>query len=296
MNKKYYDLNEIQDIMMSYHKNKMFNDEKFIKKKDLIKGSYGDISLYEKDDIEYILKKPSGKTEEDFKAAKADSIISTFLSAYQSKYLNDGYQISPKIYSIKREKVLDKKMSNLIMEKFDGDIFDIFKRLDVSKDQAKNLLIEMLKQISNQLILLQENFKFMHNDLKTNNILYKKINPKKPLTNKNAIFVLSDFGGSSIEINNKFITGCVRGNDLYFNKSKDLYLLIHILIAFYDSDLRKNLINFLSNFFTSLNFRYIDTNNDLWHKLYELKEYPKEFEPKIFLERLEDYLNIPVLE
>ena len=296
MNKKNFDLNEIQQIMMSYHKNKIFNDEKFIKKKDLIKGSYGDISLYEKDNFEYILKKPSGKTEEDFKAAKADSIISTFLSAYQSKYLNDGYQISPKIYSIKREKVLDRKMSNLIMEKFDGDIFDIFKRLDVTKDQAKNLLIEMLKQISNQLILLQENFKFMHNDLKTNNILYKKINPKKPLTNKNAIFVLSDFGGSSIEINKKFITGCVRGNDLYFNKSKDLYLLIHILITFYDSDLRKNLINFLSNFFTSLNFRYIDTNNDLWHKLYELKEYPKEFEPKIFLEKLEDYLSIPVLE
>ena len=296
MNKKNFDLNEIQEIMMSYHKNKIYNNENFVKKKELTKGSYGNILLFEKDKVEYILKKPHGNNQEDFKASKADSIISSFLSAYQSKYLDNNYQIVPKIYSISKNKLLDDKMRNLIMEKLDGDIFDIFKKLDVNKKQHLDLLLEMLVQISKQLILLQDNFKFMHNDLKTNNILYKKINNKKPLLKDNAIFILSDFGGSSIEINNKFVTGCVRGNDLYFNKAKDFFLLIHILIAFYESTLKENLIKFLSNFFSNLNLKYCNIKDNIWHKLYELKEYPQEFEPKIVLSKLEEYINIPELE
>ena len=265
-------------------------DEKSFEIKSLTSGAYGNLFILKNKDKQYVLKKPAADEIGDKRASEAEASISAILSSFQHIYLKKKYfsgsisKIIPKTYAIYDCKVSG--MKNIIMEKLKGDIFDIVGDLDLEKIDDRKFLIELLYQISSHLYLLQKYFKFMHNDLKQNNILYKLKDESKPISHDNILFVISDFGGSTITFNEKIIKGEVKGNDLYYDKAKDLYLLVHIIITYIKSHHKKSLINFLKILFDEINLKDCIKKDDTWHKLYEKSSYPKEYEPANLLKKL----------
>ena len=259
-------------------------DEKSYKPKKISSGSYGKIYKIKNKNKEYILKKPIGTDRETMRASDAESKITSIISSFQHHYLKknsyfngDIERIIPKVYTVYTDKFTGLK--NIIMEKLDGDVYDIFQNLDVRKETDKELLIELLYQISSHLYLFQKYFQFMHNDLKQNNILYKLKDKDKGFSSDNIIFILTDFGGSTMNFNKNIIKGEVKGNELYFDKGKDIYLLVHMLITYINSQFRDYLINFLKTIFNYINTDDCLIDNNTWHNLYQKKEYPEEYHP-----------------
>jgi len=266
-----------------YNMKKHFNS-KFIEninddKKKLSYGTFGIIYIVKKNNKEYIIKKPLINSDNDLIASKTDSLISSILSSFQEIYLKESIKICPLIYQVFKEIENGKKIHNIVMEKYEGDCFNLFQSMNIYNDKNKDLLIELLKQVSSILLILQNNFKFIHNDLKTNNILYNRIDKSKPIQSDNIIFIISDFGGSNLEINKKKVDGFLFGNNHKFCPAKDLHLLIHIIITYQSSKFKKPMVKFMRNIFDKLDLNNCEINNEKWHNLYQLKEYPNEFEP-----------------
>ena len=286
------DEKEIQNVISGYFKNKLFEESNY-KIKHISTGSYGKIYEYSINNKNFIVKKPSGEEKDDIKACYAESMISSILSAFQSKYLKKtdyNKKIVPKIYGIIEKPHSEIKI--IAMQKFNEDTFRIFERINVKNDSEKDLLIEMINQIAYHLDILQKHFKFMHNDMKTNNILYKLKNESEPLSKDNVNFIITDFGGSTLEFDNNIIKGEVKGNEIYFNKAKDMYLLIHLLITFNKNSFKNYMIDFFKEIFTNLNLDNCVVKDNKWHNLYEEKNYPQEYEPLNIINKLESiYLN-----
>jgi hypothetical protein len=147
------DFNLMKEFSEKYHKDPI--NEKSFEIKSLTSGAYGNLFILKNEDKQYILKKPSGDESSDKRASDAESSISTILSSFQHIYLKKKYfnglisKIIPKTYAIYDCKVSGLK--NIIMEKLTGDIFDIVKELNVEKISDRNLLIELLYQISSHL-------------------------------------------------------------------------------------------------------------------------------------------------
>ena len=112
------------------------------------------------------------------------------------------------------------------------------------------------------------------------------------MSKDNVNFIITDFGGSTIEFDNNIIKGEVKGNEIYFNKAKDMYLLIHLLITFNKNSFKNYMIDFFKGIFTNLNLENCVIKDNKWHNLYEEKNYPEEFEPSNIINKLESiYLN-----
>ena len=122
--------------------------------------------------------------------------------------------------------------------------------------------------------------------LKTNNILYQLKNELEPISYENINFIITDFGGSTLEFDNNIIKGEIKGNDIYFNKAKDMYLLVHLIITFVKNCYRSSLIEFLKNIFDFINLGNCSVRDNKWHNLYQENNYPDDYEPKNIINKI----------
>lgn len=246
----------------------------------LSSGSSGFTFLYQNSDYSYcVLKIP--KKGEKF-TSKIETIIHYTINIYQElykKFLKFDYLV-PKIINILMSK--DGYYYSL-MEKYDGDSVELFsnyeplEKINYSNFSSKSILfntldkkyevtlfIYMLYQISKILILLQDNFTFMHNDLKPSNILFKI--DKTGYLNK-IKFTITDFGGSSCIINGDKYTGTILCSDSNFSYKKDLFLLVHMFLSF--SKDRNELIEYIEKLeLFKLDKKIISSKQIIWLKIY----------------------------
>lgn len=151
-----------------------------------------------------------------------ENYLHIVLFSYQQIIFNT--RIFPNIYQLVYDK--DELSMMCFMEKFDGTLYDLFLQRYFSDEY---FFKKVLFQIACTLKLLQDKIKFNHNDLKLDNIFYKK-KVEGDISKDNISLVLGDLGLSRFEIdtiefsnnlkvlrdnnrNNKFIKG---GDILYF--------------------------------------------------------------------------------
>ena len=106
----------------------------------------------------------------------------------------------------------------------------------------------------------------------------------------NIYFVLTDFGGSSINIKSKVIKGSILGNDINFDKAKDLYLLIHVILTYQNQNYKEKLINFFHKIVNKIDLNYLIIDDNQWHKIYHLNQYPIDYEPSNILNSINKLL------
>jgi hypothetical protein len=272
----------VEDISGSLEKILIIDDKRYLLINDQKKGSYGKIKFYsDEDSNDFICK--SALDNYSLASFKAEIKIHSILSSFQDIYLKNN--IIPRLFYV--YKVDNSKFKELMMEKYNEDINDMFVNMDINNIQNKYLFIELLYQISSHLRILQKYFNFIHNDLKPNNIFYKLIDPSKKVSYNNIIFVIGDFGGSSINFNNNLISGEVKGSSKELIKEKDLFMLVHIILTFVKNKYKNNLIRFLNKLFK--NEVYINmavSQDNKWHKLYTMNKYPSIYKPNNVLKRI----------
>lgn len=168
-----------------------------------------------------------------------ETFIHAFFSIYQKLYLqNDKMDLENNwgINNVLRIKHFGYDTHNTtistITDKMDGTLYDVLNIGSMAHPQKINILVKALVQITCLVDHLQEKFKFVHNDLKANNIFYKIIDSSKAdkYTPDNLHFFIADFGASRLEINGKIIYGNPGlAKDKSFNPRKDLNLLVNSL-------------------------------------------------------------------
>ena len=155
-----------------------------------------------------------------------------------------------------------------------------------------NILMKALIQIICLIEHLQNKFKFIHNDLKANNIFYKVIDVAKGLIPDNLYFYIADFGASQLEINDKLIYCNINlAKNKLFNKRKDLHTLINSLyFSFNDAE-------WIFNFFGKFKLNPLIINNHQeFTKLYylDIDEINELYEPKNFREYISSEFKINI--
>ena len=171
-----------------------------------------------------------------------ETFIHTFLNLYQKNYriyLEDKY-INNNILNLRHFGFNHKiGLISTIADKMDGTLYDVLSINNIILSQKIKILIKALFQITYLIEHLQEKFKFVHNDLKANNIFYKILDKNRTnLYNPhNLHFFISDFDASRIEIDNNIIIGnTYLSPDSSFNSRKDLYLLLNSLYYIFNSE------------------------------------------------------------
>ena len=227
-----------------------------------------------------------------------ETFIHLFLNLYQKRYL----LISKNFL---KEKYINNNILNLlhfgfnhkiglistITDKMDGTLYEVLSINNIILSQKIKILIKALFQITYLIEHLQEKFKFVHNDLKANNIFYKILDKNRTdLYNPNNLhFIISDFDASRIEIDNNVIIGnTYLSPDSSFNSRKDLYLLLNSLYFIFNSK------EWILKFFEKFNLdSSIIRNQYNFNKLYKYDKYlisdiyePTNFK-KILIELLE---------
>ena len=267
-------------------------------------GSSGVIFRYLMDDKNYTLKIPF-KGEED--TSKTESTIHYILFHLQKSV---SKKIVPDIEMILMTK---NNFYYIMMEKLEFELYYFFEKygpltkinrlgdnkfkiLEFNDNSSKwNFFLELLYQISDKLILLQDTFKFMHNDLKCNNILVKV---KYPDDNQNGVinvdYLFCDFGGSSCDFQNISYVGTVLCSDSKFNTKKDLFMLLHMYLAF--SPKREQIIKFIDrNQIFNLTKNLISSKDNVWKKLYTYSQdgntIDESFDPRNLKIKLEKMIN-----
>lgn len=224
-----------------------------------------------------------------------ETFIHAFLSIYQKKYLLNDKTNEDNNWHIKNILKLKyvgfdavNNSINTISDLMDGTLFDILHIKKIPLDMKIKILLKALVQITCLIEDLQTNFKFVHNDLKSNNIFYKILDLNKPdkYIPDNINFFIGDFGSSRFELNGKLIIGIKDlAKDTSFNSRKDLSLLINSLYFSFNDTL------WIDKFFGKFKLdNTIPNNNDNLIKLYYLEENDIDvlFKPsnlKIFLNR-----------
>ncbi len=267
-------------------------------------GSSGAIFMYKVENNKYTLKIPF-KGEED--TSKTESTIHYILFHYQ-KFVNQ--KIVPDIEFILMTK---DNFYYIMMEKLEYELYKFFEKygpltkiLKLKDNKFKiigfddnsskwNFFLELLYQISNKLILLQDSFKFMHNDLKCNNILVK-VNESNDSKEINIDYILCDFGGSSCDFQNISYVGTVLCSDSKFNKKKDLFMLLHMFLGF--SPRREQIIKFIErNQIFNLSKNLISSRDHIWKKSYTYIQdgniIDESFDPRNLKRKLEKMRNNP---
>ena len=215
--------------------------------------------------------------------------IHGFLSIYQKIYLlNDkkNIDINWGINNILKLKYFGYDTSNnsisSVIDLMDGTLMDILLIKTIPIDKKLLILLRSLVQITCLIEHLQKEFKFVHNDLKSNNIFFKIIDRNKDdlYTPENIHFFIGDFGSSRFEINKKLINGNITfAKDTSFNSRKDLHLLINSLYFTFNN------AEWIFNFFGKFNLNnQIPNNQNNLLKLYYLDEsaIDKLYEPTTF--------------
>ena len=213
-----------------------------------------------------------------------ETFVHTFLNVYQKTYriyLEDNY-INNNILNLRHFGFNHKLgLITTITDKMDGTFYDVLS-INMILSQKIDILIKALFQITYLIEHLQEKFKFVHNDLKANNIFYKILNKNKiNLYNPhNLHFFISDFDASRIEIDNNIIIGnTYLSPDSSFNSRKDLFLLLNSLYYIFNSE------EWVLEFFGKFNLdSSIIKNQKSFNKLYNYDKHliSDLFEPSNF--------------
>lgn len=275
----------VKDNIDSLGKILVINDRLYFSNGNQKNGSYGKIKCYNDEDLNDFICK-TALNDVSLKSFIAEIKIHSILSSFQDIYLKNN--IIPRIFHIYKPNNSDFK--EFMMEKYNEDIYNMFVNIDVNNTEDEYLFLELLYQISTHLRILQKYFNFIHNDLKTNNIFYKLIEPSKKISYNNIIFVIGDLGGSSIKFNNNLISGDVKGSRKELIEGKDMFMLVHIILTFINNKYRNGLIKFLNRLFNKeVNINLALSNDNTWHKLYTLNEYPSIYKPKNVLKRIRKF-------
>ncbi|VVU95730.1 hypothetical protein CPAV1605_1485 [seawater metagenome] len=275
--------------------NKIYHCLKFIKK-----GSFHQIYEIKEESSEelLVLRKQVKGNKKILIECFMDSLIHMILSIYQGKILIDnnsyrGKYIIPKIYGLYLNSKKNKIIS--ILDEFPGSVKELIYDETLSSYQKFKIIINCIYQIATYLQDFQKIFKFMHNDLKINNIFYKKESFANLDDNYN--FFLADFGFSRIEfwdlINNKKIIYCAadKKSKIYqksnlFIPSKDIYFLFHSFLFFCpDQVLFEELKEFGIKTFGKINLDIIDIKKG-WSLLYSDYKHHLTYEPVNFLKAI----------
>jgi hypothetical protein len=212
-----------------------------------------------------------------------ESFIHSFLTIYQSKFLASYFKGGLNKYIIRMHLIgvqPDINYISSLTDRMEGTVYDLLATNKINIDTKIKLILKMFVQVISFLEDLQEKFKFVHNDLKINNIFCKRVDDNSIDFN----FYIGDFDGSRLEINNILIAGNpALYLDTSFNSRKDLCLLIHSIYFSYNNEEWFN--KFFKHFALKLNI-ITDTKN--FHKIYFVpyNEIPEMYEIKNFKELL----------
>jgi hypothetical protein len=154
------------------------------------------------------------------------------------------------------------------IDKMDGTLYGYLKKDDLDFKFKFKTLLKELYEIALLLEELQDKFKFVHNDLKCDNIFYK-----------NDKFYLGDFDNISLEIKHYKI------NWQEFNQKKDLFILTQSLFfSFNDDSWKKYFFKY---------FPIIDNikNQKEFHQLYNYKNINDIYIPSNYKKIIENILS-----
>jgi hypothetical protein len=230
-----------------------------------------------------------------------ETFIHAFLSIYQKKYLlNDKTTINNNcgIKNILKLRYFGfdtmNDCINTILDLMDGTLYDILHIKKIPLDRKIKILLKAIIQITYLIENLQTNFKFVHNDLKSNNIFYKILDVNKfdKYHPDNINFFIGDFGSARFELNEKLIVGNKDlAKDTSFNSRKDLLLLINSLYFNFNDAL------WIDNFFKKFKLDdSIPNKIDNLEKLYYLDEKDIDvlFKPSNFKTFLNQEFKVPI--
>jgi hypothetical protein len=181
------------------------------------------------------------------------AFIHGFLTAYQNLFLKKHRFIN--LLDIGFD--TNYKMIITICEKMDGTLSILLSTKEIEMNMKKKYLINALLQISHILKKIQKKFKFVHNDLKADNIFYK-----------NSDFYIGDFDTCFLQINDNLIIGDeLFLSDKQFNSKKDLFILLHSL--YFALNTNEWDVFFFNKFPINRN---VKNNQELFYSLYKYKE------------------------
>jgi serine/threonine protein kinase len=228
-----------------------------------------------------------------------ETFIHSFLNLYQKRYLliNTNFLEEKYINNILnlRHFGFNHKIGLIttITDKMDGTLYEILSINNIILSQKIKILMKALFQITYLIEHLQEKFKFVHNDLKANNIFYKILDKNRTdvYNSHNLHFIISDFDASRIEIDNNIIIGnTYLSPDSSFNSRKDLFLLLNSLYYIFNSE------EWILEFFGKFNLdSSIIRNQNNFNKLYKYHKYliSDIYEPSNFKKFL---INLPSIK
>jgi len=218
-----------------------------------------------------------------------ETFIHSFLSVYEKIYLPNNHNIL-KFKSFGFD-VYNNYIST-ITYKMDGNLYDILNNKHLEFDIKLKILMKSLIQIICLIEHLQDKFKFVHNDLKANNIFYKIIDFSKGIIPDNLYFYIADFGASQLVINDKLIYSNTNlAKNKLFNKRKDIHTLINSL--YYSFNNAEWIFNFFGKF--KLNPLIINNHNEFIKVYYlDIDEIDELYEPKNFREYLTSEFKIEI--
>lgn len=186
-----------------------------------------------------------------------ESFIHSFLSIIDEKYLINKNKIM-KLYHLGYNPKY--KFISSFVDKMDGTLYSLIK-YEVSENTKFQVLLKALYNITCLLEELQEKIKFVHNDLKCDNIFYKKIDDQYN-------FYLGDFDNSRIVIKKYVIKNqktIISDNDFHYKK--DLFILTNsIYYSFNNKDWKDKF------FYKFPVIEKIINSQDNFHTLYEYKD------------------------
>ena len=228
---------------------------------------------------QYVYRYPIDKTS-DIKILLINYIetfIHVFLYCYQKKYFMEDKFINVKNIGYN----IEHKFIGTLIKKMDGNLYSILSNKKIEWSEKVKILYDCLIWICDVLENLQENLKFVHNDLKADNIFFK-------LTDKKYTFFIGDLDGVRLKVDNKvIIASTIFDNNIYFNKKKDLFILTNSLFfSFHDVELLTEFFNFfnLKEFSSQEEFHLIyEYEDDFIEDIYIPSNYKKIFNNNFFL-------------
>tara|TARA_B100000524_G_scaffold341045_1_gene234753 strand:+ start:2553 stop:3551 length:999 start_codon:yes stop_codon:yes gene_type:complete len=283
-----YGINTVENVN---ELNIKINNVNYQKIRNVTSGSYGIIDLFRDQSNNLVINKKAIEKKGEKNLIK-EITINSILSAFQYLYLR-GYgnnnnifypKLVPRVVHVYDNESENSK--NLIIDKYDGDVFNYFKNIDLADPIQELIFIDFLYKIACKLKLLQKYFYFMHNDLKATNIFYKLINPNIGYTPNNLRYVIGDFGGSCMVFDGKLIKGDMLGISSSFKPGKDIFMLLHIMITYIKTEYKSSFSNYVDFLFGEVDFNNSEIEDDKWHSFYTRNDYPESYSPENIINKI----------
>jgi serine/threonine protein kinase len=139
------------------------------------------------DDVKYQMSGGSTRSLDEVKELwKKEVRVMKKLNACQR---SEELVFSPILYDAWKCRVGEKTYFYILMEKYEGSLYDIFEKYSIS-ELLENYVLQILKTMRAFLSIIHTNCRICMNDIKLENILYKRIGSRYE-------FVFADFGIST---------------------------------------------------------------------------------------------------